>query len=274
MADKQHKITPEQEQEAENRQRLIAPQVYEIVRLEGEHELRRPLGSLWWSGIAAGIAISASLLGLALLHHYLPDTPYKPLLQSFGYCIGFVIVILGRMQLFTENTVTVILPLLARPGLSRLGAVIRLWGVVLAANLVGTLAVAIVNVGLGTARPEFTQAMIEVAWHYAHLAPIQALLYGIPSGFFIAAIVWMLPSSEGSEFWVIVALTYLIAVGGFTHVVAGSAEVFLLLVSGQLGIAQGMFGLVVPTFVGNVIGGTGLFALLAYGQVREEMSDD
>ena len=99
----------------------------------------------------------------------------------------------------------------------------------------------------------------------------EALIYGIPAGFFIAAIVWMLPSVEGAELFVIIIVTWLIAVGGFAHVVVGSSEVFMLQFSGELGLLEGFSRLILPSLAGNIIGGTGLFAMLAYGQVRAEL---
>lgn len=271
MANDKNNLSREDEEAARERLRLRPAVVYEIVRREGEEEMQRPLASLWWSGVAAGLGITASVLAEGLLHHYLPDTPYRPILENFGYCLGFLLVIMGRLQLFTENTITVVLPLLAGFSLQRLWIVTRLWLVVFLANMVGTLVTAAVTVYAGTVHPEHMPALLEVSHHFADNTPFEALVYGIPAGFFIAAIVWMLPSSEGSEFWIIVAFTYLIALGDFTHVVAGSAEVFLLQISGELGVLDGIFGLILPTFLGNVIGGTCLFAVLAYGQVQEEV---
>lgn len=271
MVDEQNKLSPEDRESAEKRSRLRPPVVYEIVSREGEEEMRRPLASLWWSGIAAGLGITASLLAEGLLHHYLPDTPYRPIFENFGYCVGFLLVIIGRLQLFTENTITVVLPLLARFNLERLWIVARLWLVVFLANMAGTLATAIVTFYAATVHPEHMPALLDVSRHFADNSPLEALVYGVPAGFFIASIVWMLPSAEGSQFLIIVAFTYLIALGDFTHVVAGSAEVFLLQLNGELGIFDGVFGLILPVFAGNIIGGTCLFALLAYGQVHEEI---
>lgn len=258
-------------EEAEERQRLRSPLVYEIVRREAEVELERPLRSLWWSGVAAGIALSSSLLAEGLLHHYLPDAHWKPVVESFGYSVGFVIVMLARLQLFTEQTVTAVIPLLAdfsRTNLLRTG---RLWSVVLTANLAGTAVTAAVTIFLGTIKPEHLPALLEVSREFAELGAGQALIYGIPAGFFIAAIVWMLPSVEGAELFVIIIVTWLIAVGGFAHVVVGSSEVFMLQFSGELGLVEGFSRLILPSLAGNIIGGTGLFAMLAYGQVRAEL---
>jgi len=89
-----------EKQEAQEHQRLRSPVIYEIVRREGTEELRRPTSSLWWSGLAAGVSISASLLATGLLVHYLPEEPWTPAVTSFGYCFGFLIVVLGRLQQF------------------------------------------------------------------------------------------------------------------------------------------------------------------------------
>ena len=124
------RLTEEEKHEVEELKQLRVPVVYEIIREEGVEELKRPVPSLWWSGLAGGIAISVSVLAEGLLHRYLPDTQWRPLVENFGYCVGFLIVILGRLQLFTENTITVIFPLLTDFSKSHLYFTMRLWGVV------------------------------------------------------------------------------------------------------------------------------------------------
>jgi formate/nitrite transporter FocA (FNT family) len=257
--------------EVEKRQRLRSPVIYEIVRAEGIEELERPVSSLWWSGLAAGVGITSSLLAKGLLTHYLPEASWAPAVTGFGYCLGFLIVVLSRLQLFTEQTVTAVLPLLKNPSRSNWIATARLWGVVLAANLTGTFLTALFLVAAGPVHPEHFVAMLEVSRKFAELSAGEALLFGIPAGFLVAAMVWMIPNAKGSEFQVIVVMTYLIALGGFAHVIVGSSEVFLLILSGELGVLQGIGGLILPSLLGNIIGGTGLFALLAYGQVQEEL---
>jgi formate/nitrite transporter FocA (FNT family) len=84
-------------------------------------------------------------------------------------------------------------------------------------------------------------------------------------------VAWIRAGASSSELWIVVVLTYAIALGDFTHVIAGSAEAFLLLFDGQVGIGQAFGGMILPSLVGNVVGGTGLFAILAHAQVREEI---
>jgi formate/nitrite transporter FocA (FNT family) len=126
-----------------------AKELHRAVREEGEAELDRPAGALFWSGLAAGIAIHSSLVAEGAFHLALPDTPWRPLIAALGYPVGFMVVILGRMQLFTESTITAMLPLVTRPSRSALARTLRLWAIVLAANLIGTaLAAAMVAGGV------------------------------------------------------------------------------------------------------------------------------
>lgn len=131
---------PDEQDKVQERRALSAEAVHDIIRSEGERELQRPTAELAWSGLAAGLAMGFSLMGEGLLSAGLPSAPWRPLVAKLGYALGFLIVILGRQQLFTENTLTPILPLLHRR--ASFGNVLRLWGTVLAANLVGGLAVA------------------------------------------------------------------------------------------------------------------------------------
>lgn len=251
-------------------QKLSARTVYSVIRREGDEELERPTKSLWWSGIAAGIGISASVLAEGILSAELEGHTYKDLVQNLGYTVGFVLVILARLQLFTENTLTPVLPVLTQRGHGNFRRMMRLWCIVFAANMVGTF-VAALAFTLGTVTPEHLAGMMSVSHHYAEAAGWSALTRGIPAGFIVAVLVWMLPSSKGFELFVIMLFTFLIAAGDFTHVVAGAVEVFLLILQGELGIMAGVGTLIVPTLIGNVIGGTVIFALLAYAQVQEEI---
>ena len=257
--------------EAES-ERLQAKTVYEVIQHEGEKEMRRPVNSLWWSGFAAGLAISSSLVAQGMLHVVLPEGGWQLPLEKFGYCVGFIIVILGRMQLFTENTITPVLPIMANFSLGSLNEMLKLWAIVLAANVAGTFVAAAFVTFVGFATTEQLTVFHEISRHaILSKAPLETLLLAIPAGFYVAVLVWMLPSSKGFEVWIIIIMTYLIAIGEFAHVVVGSVEVFLLLLDGQVGVVHAFGGYLLPALAGNIIGGTALFSLLAYAQVREEI---
>lgn len=245
--------------------------VHEVVRLQGDEELDRPLQSLLFSGFAAGVAVSASIMTQAFLRTHLPDAPWAELIVLLGYTTGFVIVILGNLQLFTESTVTAVLPVATHPTMRNFGRLLRLWVAVLAANLAGTFLVA-----LAMSQHLFVDAD-ELAAAIAVSAPAlshdfaSTILLAIPAGFLIASIAWILPNARGSEFWVIIVITYIVALGGFVHIVAGSGEAWLLLLTGKTSLTGAVGGFLVPAFIGNVIGGSCLFSVLAHGQVRHEI---
>lgn len=255
----------------EDHSRLAASQVYEIIRIEGESELVRRVSALWWSGLAAGLSIGFSVIAEALLAAYLPASPWRPLVDNVGYSVGFLIVILGRQQLFTENTLTAVLPVIKRKKIRWLYAMLRLWGVVLLANVIGCALFGFAFAKFELVSPEVRAAMVEIGQHLMSNSAWEMFIKGIIAGWLIAALVWILPSAEGSEFAVIVLITYLIALGDFTHVIAGSAEAFFLFFTGYISLSDAALTFFLPTLAGNIFGGTALFAALSYAQVKEEI---
>jgi formate/nitrite transporter FocA (FNT family) len=97
------------------------------------------------------------------------------------------------------------------------------------------------------------------------------LFRAISAGFLMAAMVWLMPAAESAQFHVVGLMTYLIGVGGFAHIVAGGMEAFMLIWAGQLAIWPMIWGFALPVLVGNIIGGTVLFALISYAQVMKEV---
>ncbi len=264
-------LTAREDEAVEERISLRPLAVYEVIRREGVEELKRPLASLWWSGLAAGLSIGFSVVAEGALHAHLPDVAWRGLVESLGYSVGFLIVILGRYQLFTEITLTAVLPVLAEPSRASLFSLLRIWGVVLAANLVGTaLFGAMLASGLFLPN-DHQEGILAIARDLGHLSPSDALWRGVLGGWLVATVVWLMPSAESSRFAVILILTSLISALELSHVISGSVEIFLLLMIGEIGFGAALGGLLLPLLVGNVIGGSALFALLAYGQVKEEL---
>ena len=157
-------------EDIEDRARLRTPIIYEIVRREGETEMNRPITSLWWSGFAAGLSISFSLLAQAALLVHLPDASWRPLVTGFGYSVGFLIVVLARQQLFTENTVTVVLPVVAEFTLTNVRRLARMWSVVFAANMTGTFVAALFCAFTPVLNPELRHGMLDLSAQMIGLA--------------------------------------------------------------------------------------------------------
>lgn len=252
--------------------RLSASQVYEVTRREGTEEMTRPVTSLVFSGLAAGILIAFSILGEAVFRAHLPDTPWRPLVESLGYTLGFVLVIVGRMQLFTENTITTVLPIMDKPCREYFVLTVRLWGVVLGANTVGAFIAATFFAHGGVFGDNVLGAITEISRSAILHPPLEGFVKAIPAGILIAAIVWMLPSVPRNPIPVIVAFTWLMAAGGFTHIVAGSVEMAHLLVLGEIGLGPAI-GFFVPVLLGNVVGGTVIFAAINYAQIVSEVEE-
>ena len=260
-----------EEQAVEEATGLSPRLIYEVVRREGEEELARPLRALAYSGVAAGIMISFSVLGEAILRTYLPDAPWRHLVENLGYSLGFLLVIIGRMQLFTENVITTVLPLMARPTLRIVGQVARLWALVLGANVLGAFFIAFVWAYTPAIPAEYHPAILSLSEHATTMPPWQGFARGIPAGILIAAIVWMQPGGHEGRFFIILTFTWLIAAGDFTHIVAGSVEMAYMIWTGHMGAGGAIFGFFLPVLAGNIVGGTVIFTLMAWGQVKDEV---
>ena len=190
----------------------VAPRaavVYETIRREGEDELTRPVAALAWSGIAAGLSMGFSMVAEGLLRSHLPDAEWRPLVVKLGYSVGFLIVVLGRQQLFTENTLTAILPLLARKNQSTLWRVATLWAVVLATNLIGALVFAWVAGNTSVFGPDMQRAFTEIGQDAIGVGAGNAVLRGIFAGWLIALMVWLMPTADGARVHIII-ITYVV----------------------------------------------------------------
>src|SRR5471032_210171 len=263
-------LSQEEQQDVDKNQPPRAAVLHEIIRTQGDQELERSVAALWWSALAAGLTMGLSLMAMGLLNSRLPSGEAFKVIASFGYCAGFLAVILARQQLFTENTLTAVLPVMTKPTLNNVGRLLRLWSVVLVGNLCGTLLVAYVMLHLPIFDPKTDAAFIEIGKKVMENNVGQMFSKGIISGWMIATMVWMIPSLESAKMWIIVLITYLMALGDFTHIVVGSAEVSYLVFAGELPWKDFWLVFAGPTLAGNIIGGSFIFALLSHAQIRSE----
>ncbi len=267
-------LTHEEEKQVEERGTPRAAVVYETVREEGEHELSRTTSALVWSGFAAGLSMGFSLVAEGLLRSHLPESEWSPLIYKFGYCAGFLIVILGRQQLFTENTLTVVLPLLLRKNVETFLSVLRLWSVVFVANIVGAFIFAYVIGHTEVFSPEIKKVFGEIGREAMEGSWLTIFLRAIFAGWLIALMVWLLPAADNAKVWVIIIMTYLVALGGFAHIIAGSVEVGYAVMTGVSGWAAFFGSWMFPTLLGNIVGGVSLVAVLGHAQVMNDKNKD
>lgn len=270
MADEESK-----RKDAENRTAPSGAVVYKAIRTEGEDELDRSTSALAWSGLAAGLSMGFSLVGQGILQSRLPAAEWRPLIVSFGYSIGFLIVILGRQQLFTENTLTVILPLLLKRDKETVRNVARLWTTVLLANLAGAFIFAFVLARSSVFEEGVNTAFLRIGEDSIRAGFATTLLRGIFAGWLIALMVWLLPFAESARVWVIIIVTYVVGLAGFSHVIAGSIDVMYLAFGGHISWVDCFGRYVIPSFIGNVIGGVSLVAAINHAQaVADSQGED
>lgn len=259
--------TRTEQKQVEERLAIGAHVVYETIRREGEEELGRPAAALAWSGLAAGLSMGFSFIAEALLMAHLPDSPWRLLVSRAGYSLGFLIVILGRQQLFTENTLTVILPLLARKDGGTFLRVLRLWGIVLSANLVGTFLFALCVARVAVFDAQTQPYLMETAQAHIGASFGVVLVRAVFAGWLIALMVWLLPAAESAKVSIIIILTYLVGIGSFNHIVAGSTTTLFLVVKESISFWDYLVRFFIPTLIGNIIGGVSLVAALGHAQV-------
>lgn len=260
----------EDEIEAEERTSPPGTVVYAAILKEGETELERRSSSLAWSGLAAGMSMGFTFLGEGILRHHLPEAEWRPLIVKFGYPFGFLIVILGRQQLFTENTLTVILPWLSRKTRAMLSNIARLWIVVFLTNMAGAFLFALVVARTAAVDADVRQTLIEVGHDAIRHDAWTMFVRAIFAGWLIALMVWLLPFASSFRVVVIILITYLVGIAQLPHIIAGAVTVFHLVAAGEIGFLQFLTRFMTPVLLGNVAGGVLLVALLAYAQHAKE----
>lgn len=263
-------LSADEEREVDKNQPPRAAVLHETIRIQGDHELERSVAALWWSALAAGLTMGLSLMAMGLFKSRLADVEASHVIASLGYSAGFLAVILARQQLFTENTITAVLPVMSKPTLGNFGRLLRLWGVVLVGNLCGTLLVAYVMLHLPIFDTQTDEAFLEIGRKVMENDVTHMFSKGIVSGWMIATMVWMIASMEAAKIWIIVLITYLMALGDFTHIVVGSAEAGYLVFAGELSWQDFWLVFAGPTLAGNIIGGSFIFALISHAQIRSE----
>ncbi|MHB8145921.1 MAG: formate/nitrite transporter family protein [Vulcanimicrobiaceae bacterium] len=266
-------LSDAERRESKRRVGLRAAVVFETVRREGEQELERPIAALAFSGLAAGLSMGFSLIATGVIRAALPDAPWRVLIENFGYTLGFLIVVLGRQQLFTENTVTAVIPFLDHTNTKTFAKVARLWAIVLITNLLGALIVAFALARSDAFPPNVKAAFLSIGQQTLAHGFTTVLLKGIFAGWLIALMVWLLPAAENSRVSVILIITFIVGAAGLSHVVAGSVEAFYAVVSGSASWGRYLVDFLLPVFIGNSIGGVLLVSIINYGQVAPESDD-
>ena len=247
--------------------RPTADEIYEQVSRNARHELDRSALGLLISGLAGGITMGLTALSTSIVIAILGPAPWAKVVADLLYPIGFIAVILGRAQLFTENTLYPVALMLAerRHGWKTL----RLWAIVFPSNVLGALCFALLAVKTGALRPEFVAAMAHQGLEAANVTATHIFWSGVIGGWIIALVAWLVSGSHSitGSVMLIGLLTFVVGLGGFAHCIATSGEILAAILNHQLVVSRYLAWLAPATF-GNICGGVLLVTLLEYGQVK------
>ena len=244
-----------------------ASEIHDHVVEAAEEELERPASELMLSAVASGLLVSFSFVAGAFLVSHGPASQ-KALLLAAAYPLGFAFVVVAQHQLFTENTLEPVLPLLEKRDRESLRKMLRLWGLVLLGNLIGTSIFALALAHTPALEPEMKEPLTAVALQALEGGAGIVFYKAIWAGWLVALMAWLLGSTKSTPAQLILIwlATAPIAAFGFRHSIAGSTEVFYLAATGAASLRDALLTFEVPALLGNIVGGVVLVAMVNHGQ--------
>ena len=245
--------------------RPSAEEIYRQVARNAKEELKRSSVSLAISGFTGGTFMGFSALGVGCILGFLGNSPTTFILSRMLYPLGFIVVILGRSQLFTENTLYPVALVLAEK--KQLWNTLRLWAIVLPSNIAGAFAFACLISLTPALMPQVVHAIAKLGMESAQ-TPLGTVFWsGVMGGWIIATAAWLVSGSHSisGSVMIIWVLTFVVGLGNFAHCIASSGEVLTSVLTGQIPwwMYPRWLG---PAVGGNICGGVLMVTLLEYGQ--------
>ena len=265
------KLEPEAEKPSQSKQRDLdrptANEIYEQVSRNARRELARPNKAIAISGIVGGLTMGLTGLSVAVVAAHLGQGPWADFVSLLFYPMGFMVVILGRGQLFTENTLYPVALILAER--RHVWSTLRLWAVVLPSNLIGALFFAMLAARTKALQPDTLHTLAQIGAQAASPTMRHIFWSGVVGGWMIAMVAWLVSGSHSitGSFVIIWSLTFIVGLGHFAHCIATSGEILTAVLSHQTS-AGAYFRWLLPAVSGNITGGVLLVTLLEYGQVK------
>jgi len=253
----------------ENTRRLTAPEIFDAATENARFELRRSSRGLAFSGIAGGITLGLSGLSVAAVQAMLGAGSWQQFVSYLMYPAGFIAVIIGRSQLFTENTLYPVVLVLDEK--RHLLATLRLWGVVFTANVFGAVLFAALAIRTAALHSNVAGALVQLGSDAAQGSFAHLFWSGVVGGWLIALVAWMVTASHWTigQVAMIWLLTFIVGIGHFAHCIVTSCEILSATMAGAVS-AGSYFHWLMPATLGNIAGGVGIVSVLNYGQVRQE----
>jgi formate/nitrite transporter FocA (FNT family) len=249
------------------RDRFSTDEVFQRIVAAADEEITAGNRELFFSGLAAGFAISITVLLYVTMS---ASTGGDPILSVMLYPLGFVYIIIGGYQLYTENTLPPVALTLER--LASLPALLRNWLVVLAGNFLGGLGGAAALAWGGVLSPEAAAVAASVAQKGIETAAWPLFVKSVFAGLIVAGVVWVEYAARDtiSRLAVIYLAFLAIPLGGLFHVVVSFTETMYLAFAGDLSLLVGLTDFVGPVLLGNTVGGVVLVTVVNYFQTSEK----
>lgn len=253
--------------------RLTAPQIFDAAKENARGEVRRSWRTLAFSGLAGGLVMGLTGLSVAAVRGTLGDGSWQQFISYLFYPTGFIAVIIGRAQLFTENTLYPVLLILDERRQRRRYTVetLRLWAVVFASNVLGALLFAVLVMRTRSLPAEISAQLVRLGHQAAGGTAAHFFWSGVIGGWLIALVAWVVTASHWTigQLAMIWLLTFIVGIGHLSHCIASSGEILSAVVGSDLSSGTYLHWLLFAT-LGNIAGGVVMVSVLNYGQVRLE----
>jgi formate-nitrite transporter family protein len=259
---------PHKEETVVETQRLTAREILEAATDNARLELKRSWRSLAISGFAGGTTLGLTGIGVAAVLALLGEGGWQELLAYCIYPVGFIAVIIGRQQLFTENKLYPVVLVLDEH--KYFFSTLRLWAVVFLSNIAGALAFAVLVIHTLALKQEVSARLVGLGFSAAQGNFSHFFWSGVIGGWLIALVAWMVTASHWTIGQVVMIwlLTFVVGIGHFSHCIVTSCEILSAVMAGAVSAGQYLHWLL-PAALGNIVGGVMIVSLLNYGQVRQ-----
>ncbi len=249
--------------------RRNALEIFQKVEENAHDELRRSSRALAFSGLAGGMGMGLTGLSVASVQYILGHGPWQDFIALLFYPLGFITVIIGRAQLFTENTLFPVALILSER--KHISNTLRLWCVVFISNICGAMLFAFVTMKTGALHYELGARLAALGMRSVEGSGTQLFWSGVIGGWIIALMAWTVTASHWTIGQVAVTwmLTAVVGLGRFAHCIATSGEILSAVFTGQVSPGAYAHWLLFAT-LGNILGGVTLVTLLNFGQVKPE----
>jgi len=221
-----------------------------------------------FSGIAGGLGMGLTGLGVASAQAILGEGRTQEFIALMLYPLGFISIIIGRQQLFTENTLYPVALILSER--KHVFNTIRLWTVVFFSNIAGAALFAFLAAKTLAMKPEIADKLVALGARAVDGSAGHIFWSGIIGGWIIALMAWIVTASHWTIGQVVIvwALTFLVGLGHFAHCIASSGEILSSVMRGQVAFGHYVWWLLFAT-IGNIVGGVVFVTFLNFGQVSD-----